>query len=197
MGEPHRRERESGSAAGRTAARSRQVRGDEDVLRTGIGRHHGRQPAPADEARGCEAAVPRGAGRCRHRRGLRVRGAHRHRWNHQRSSDDVWQQPGSRTGRRQRDPAVGVHADAAELRGGRSADDGQGQFRDSITGSATMLIVALTLGWTLVGGSVAERPLDQFLADLQAAATRNDRAAIAGMVHYPLKVLASGWIIRC
>jgi hypothetical protein len=44
-------------------------------------------------------------------------------------------------------------------------------------------------------GSVAERPLDRFLADLQAAATRNDRAAIAGMVHYPLKVLASGWII--
>jgi hypothetical protein len=58
-----------------------------------------------------------------------------------------------------------------------------------------MLIVALTLGWTLVGGSVAERPLDRFLADLQAAATRDDRAAIAGMVHYPLKVLASGWII--
>ena len=58
-----------------------------------------------------------------------------------------------------------------------------------------MLIAALVLEWTLVGGSVAERPLDRFLADLQAAASRNDRAAIAGMVHYPLKVLASGWII--
>ena len=50
-------------------------------------------------------------------------------------------EPGSRAGRRQRDPAVGVHADAAQLRGDRSADDGQGQLRDAITGSATMLIV--------------------------------------------------------
>jgi len=57
-----------------------------------------------------------------------------------------------------------------------------------------MLIVSLALGWAL-GGGVAERPLDQFLADLQAATVRNDRSAIAGMVHYPIKVLASGWII--
>ena len=58
-----------------------------------------------------------------------------------------------------------------------------------------MLLAALALGWILAGGAAGERPIDRFLADLQAAAARNDRAAVAGMVHYPLKVLASGWII--
>lgn len=58
-----------------------------------------------------------------------------------------------------------------------------------------MLLAALALGWTLGGGAAGGRPIDRFLADLQSAAARNDRAAIAGMVHYPLKVLASGWII--
>jgi hypothetical protein len=57
-----------------------------------------------------------------------------------------------------------------------------------------MLIVSLALGWAL-GTGAAERPLDRFLADLQDATVRNDRRAIAGMVHYPIKVLASGWII--
>jgi hypothetical protein len=57
-----------------------------------------------------------------------------------------------------------------------------------------MLFVSLALGWAL-GAAAAERPIDRFLADLQSATVRNDRRAIAGMDHYPIKVLASGWII--
>ena len=58
-----------------------------------------------------------------------------------------------------------------------------------------MLLAALALGWTLAAGAAEGRSLERFLADLQTASDRNDRLAIAGMVHYPLKVLASGWII--
>jgi len=58
-----------------------------------------------------------------------------------------------------------------------------------------VLLAVLALGWTLAGGPADARSLDRFLADLQAAADHHDRRAVAGMVHYPLKVLASGWVI--
>ena len=37
--------------------------------------------------------------------------------------------------------------------------------------------------------------LDAFLANLQRACARGDRAALAGMVQYPLTVFAGGWNI--
>jgi hypothetical protein len=58
-----------------------------------------------------------------------------------------------------------------------------------------VLLAALALGWTLAGAPADERSIDRFLADLRDASDRNDRAAIARMVHYPLEVRASGWII--
>jgi hypothetical protein len=58
-----------------------------------------------------------------------------------------------------------------------------------------VLLAALALGLTLAGAPADERSIDRFLAELSTACDRNDRAAIAAMVHYPLKVLASGWII--
>jgi hypothetical protein len=58
-----------------------------------------------------------------------------------------------------------------------------------------VLVAAPSIVWALADGAAGERPIDRFLADLQSAAARHDRAAVAGMVHYPLKVLASGWII--
>ena len=47
---------------------------------------------------------------------------------------------------------------------------------------------------TLLAGSAEPSAADRFLADLQAA-ERNDRAAIAGMIQYPIKTFISGWII--
>jgi hypothetical protein len=58
-----------------------------------------------------------------------------------------------------------------------------------------VLLAALALGSSLAIGAADERSIERFLADLQSASDRTDRAAIAGMVHYPLKVLASGWIV--
>ena len=43
-----------------------------------------------------------------------------------------------------------------------------------------MLLAALALGWTL-GGGAGERSAAQFIAALQAASERNDRAAIAAV----------------
>jgi hypothetical protein len=40
-----------------------------------------------------------------------------------------------------------------------------------------------------------QQSIGAFLIALESAVERRDRAAIAGMVHYPIKVLASGWII--
>ena len=58
-----------------------------------------------------------------------------------------------------------------------------------------MLFGFFVLGLTLLAGSAEPSAADRFLADLQAAAERNDRAAIAGMVQYPIKTFISGWII--
>jgi hypothetical protein len=57
-----------------------------------------------------------------------------------------------------------------------------------------VFLAALALGWMLAAGadtSSAER----FLDALQTASDRNDRAAIAAMVQYPIRVVISGWII--
>jgi len=37
--------------------------------------------------------------------------------------------------------------------------------------------------------------LETFFAALEHAIERSDRRAVAGMIHYPIKVLASGWIV--
>jgi hypothetical protein len=58
-----------------------------------------------------------------------------------------------------------------------------------------VFLAALALGWTLVAGGTAPSAADRFLAELHAAAERNDRAAIAGMVQYPIKTFISGWVI--
>jgi hypothetical protein len=57
-----------------------------------------------------------------------------------------------------------------------------------------VFLAALALGWTLAGGA-DERSGANFLAALQAASDRNDRAAIAAMVEYPIRIVVSGWII--
>ena len=57
-----------------------------------------------------------------------------------------------------------------------------------------MFLAALALGWTVAGGAQPSAA-DRFLAELQAAAERNDRAAIAEMVQYPIKTFISGWVI--
>jgi hypothetical protein len=57
-----------------------------------------------------------------------------------------------------------------------------------------VLAAALALGWALAGGAEPSAA-DRFLAELHAAAERNDRAAIAGMVLYPIKTFISGWVI--
>jgi len=43
--------------------------------------------------------------------------------------------------------------------------------------------------------AAAPTALDAFFAKLERALEQNDRRAIARMVHYPIKVLAGGWII--
>jgi hypothetical protein len=58
-----------------------------------------------------------------------------------------------------------------------------------------VILAPLLLGWTLAGGAAGERTLERFLADLQAAADRDDRRAIAAMVQYPIRVVVGGWII--
>src|SRR3954464_6511468 len=57
-----------------------------------------------------------------------------------------------------------------------------------------MLLAALALGSTLAAGADAGSA-ERFLAALKAAADRDDRAAIAAMVQYPIRVPISGWII--
>lgn len=57
-----------------------------------------------------------------------------------------------------------------------------------------MFLAALVLGWAVAGGA-DDRSADRFLAALQAASDRDDRAAIAGMVQYPIRTFISGWII--
>lgn len=57
-----------------------------------------------------------------------------------------------------------------------------------------MLLAALALGSTLAAGADAGSA-ERFLATLQAASDRDDRAAIASMVQYPIKAFVSGWII--
>jgi len=57
-----------------------------------------------------------------------------------------------------------------------------------------VFFAALVLGWT-VTAAAADRSADQFLAALQAASDRDDRAAIAAMVQYPIRTFISGWII--
>jgi len=67
-----------------------------------------------------------------------------------------------------------------------------------------VFLAALALGALLAGPTAARAPMgapagdssaDRFLATLQAAADRDDRAAIAGMVQYPIRTFISGWII--
>jgi len=58
-----------------------------------------------------------------------------------------------------------------------------------------VLFAFIIFGWTLAAGGSEPSAADRFLAELQAAAERNDRAAIAGMVQYPIKTFISGWII--
>ncbi len=57
-----------------------------------------------------------------------------------------------------------------------------------------MFLAALALG-SLLAGAAGDSSADRFLAALQAASDRDDRAAIAGMVQYPIKAFVSGWII--
>ena len=57
-----------------------------------------------------------------------------------------------------------------------------------------MFLAALALGWAVAGGA-DDRSADRFLAALQAASDRDDRAAIAGMVQYPIRTFVSGWVI--
>jgi len=57
-----------------------------------------------------------------------------------------------------------------------------------------VFLAALALGWAVAGGA-DDRSANQFLAALQAASDRDDRAAIAGMVQYPIRTFISGWII--
>ena len=59
-----------------------------------------------------------------------------------------------------------------------------------------MLLAALALGSMLAGGAPADdRSAEGFLAALQAASDRNDRAAIAATVQYPIRIIVGGWII--
>jgi hypothetical protein len=58
-----------------------------------------------------------------------------------------------------------------------------------------VFLAALALGLTLGAGGAEPSAADRFLADLQAASERDDRAAIAGMVQYPIRTFISGWII--
>jgi hypothetical protein len=67
-----------------------------------------------------------------------------------------------------------------------------------------VLLAALALGSTLAAGpTAAKAPVgrpdagsaERFLAALHAASDRDDRAAIAGMVQYPIKTFISGWVI--
>lgn len=57
-----------------------------------------------------------------------------------------------------------------------------------------MLLAALVLEMT-IAGSADDRSAERFFAALQAASDRGDRAAIAAMVQYPIKIPVSGWII--
>jgi hypothetical protein len=57
-----------------------------------------------------------------------------------------------------------------------------------------VLLATLALGWALAA-AVDDRSADRFLAALQAASDRDDRAAIAGMVQYPIRTFISGWVI--
>jgi hypothetical protein len=57
-----------------------------------------------------------------------------------------------------------------------------------------MLLAVFALASTLAAGADAGSA-DGFLAALKAAADRDDRAAIAAMVQYPIRVPISGWII--
>jgi len=58
-----------------------------------------------------------------------------------------------------------------------------------------VFLALLALGWTLAAAGPEPSAADRFLAELQAAAERNDRTAIAGMIQYPIKTYISGWII--
>jgi hypothetical protein len=59
-----------------------------------------------------------------------------------------------------------------------------------------VLLAALALGSMLADGAPADdRSAERFLAALQAACDRNDRAAIAATVQYPIRVIVGGWII--
>jgi hypothetical protein len=57
-----------------------------------------------------------------------------------------------------------------------------------------VLLAALALGSTLAAGADAGSA-ERFLAALKAASDRDDRAAIAAMVQYPIKTFISGWVI--
>jgi hypothetical protein len=57
-----------------------------------------------------------------------------------------------------------------------------------------VVLAALALALT-VAGAAEPSAADRFLADLSAAADRNDRVAIAAMVQYPIKTFISGWVI--
>jgi hypothetical protein len=57
-----------------------------------------------------------------------------------------------------------------------------------------VLLAALALGSTLAAGTDGGSA-ERFLAGLQAASDRDDRAAIAAMVQYPIRVFVRGWII--
>lgn len=58
-----------------------------------------------------------------------------------------------------------------------------------------MRIVVLWLAAVLWAAPPADTRLEMFLAGVQRACTRGDRAALASMVQYPLTVFAGGWNI--
>src|SRR6266487_3251454 len=57
-----------------------------------------------------------------------------------------------------------------------------------------MPIAVLALA-VLLTAPTPDSHLDTFLANVQRACARGDRAALAGMVQYPLTVFAGGWNI--
>jgi len=58
-----------------------------------------------------------------------------------------------------------------------------------------MQVAVLAVASLLAAAAPPDARLDAFLANLQRACARGDRAALAGMVQYPLTVFAGGWNI--
>jgi hypothetical protein len=57
-----------------------------------------------------------------------------------------------------------------------------------------VILAVLAVGLTVAAGT-DRSPAERFLVDLESAVERDDRAAIAAMVQYPIKAMVSGWVI--